>query len=68
MGPDREQPPAEAERLRAETEKVEAEAVKLMAEARRFDNNTTLDIYKLALALFATAVAGLKVAQTLGWL
>lgn len=68
MEPDREQPPAEAERLRAETEKLEAETAKLMAEARRFDNNTTLDIYKLALAVFAAVIAGLKTAESLGWL
>ena len=68
MEPDREQPPAEVERLRAETEKLEAEAAKLMAEARRFDNNTTLDIYKLALAVFAAVIAGLKTAESLGWL
>ena len=68
MEPDREQPPAEAERLRAEIEKLKAEAAKLMAESRRFENNTILDIYKLGLAIFAAAVAGTKAAQTLGWL
>ena len=68
MEPDREQPPAEVERLRAETEKLEAETAKLMAEARRFDNNTTLDIYKLSLAVFAAVIAGLKTAESLGWL
>ena len=68
MEPDREQPPAEFARLRAETEKLEAEAAKLMAEARRFDNNTTLDIYKLSLAVFAAVIAGLKAAESLGWL
>ena len=35
MEPDREQPPAELERLRTETEKLKAEAAKLMAQARR---------------------------------
>jgi len=68
MEPDREQPPTEAERLLAETEKLKAEAAKLMAESRRFDNNTTLDIYKLALALFAAVLAGIKTAESLGWL
>jgi len=68
MEPDREQPPAEAARLWAETEKLEAEAVKLMAEARRFDNNTILDVSKLLLALFAAVLAGLKTAESLGWL
>ena len=68
MEPDRAQPSAEVARLRAETEKLEAESAKLMAEARRFDNNTTLDIYKLALAVFAAVIAGLKTAESLGWL
>lgn len=68
MEPDREQPPAEVERLRAETEKLEAETAKLMAEARRFADNTTLDIYKLAIAVFAAVIAGLKTAESLGWL
>ena len=68
MEPDREQPPTEAERLRAETLKLEAEAAKLMAEARRFDNNTILDVSKLLLAVFAAVLAGLKTAESLGWL
>ena len=68
MEPDREPPPAEVERLRAETAKLEAEAAKLMAEARRFDNNTILDVSKLLLALFGAVLAGLKTAESLGWL
>ena len=59
---------AELERLRAETEKLKAEAAKLMAEGRRLDNNTTLDVYKLLLAVFAAVVAGTKAAESLGWL
>ena len=39
-----------------------------MAQAWRLDNNTTLDIYKLALAVFAAAVAGMKAAESPGWL
>ena len=68
MEPDREQPPAEFERLRPETEKLEAEAAKLMAEARRFDNNTTPDVCKVLLAVFAAVLAGMKTAESLGWL
>ena len=59
---------AELKRLRAETEKLKAEAAKLMAEGRRLDNNTTLDVYKLLLAVFAAVVAGTKAAESLGWL
>ena len=68
MKPDREQLSAEVARLRAETETLEAEAAKLIAEAWRFDSNTTLGIYKLALAVFAAVIAGIKTAESLGWL
>ena len=68
MEPDREQPPTEAERLWAETQKLKAKAAKLMAESRRFDNNTILDVSKLLLAVFAAVLAGLKTAESLGWL
>ena len=57
MEPDREQPPAEFERLRAETGKLKAEAAMLMAEGRRFGINTTPDVDKLPHAAFAAVVA-----------
>ena len=66
MEPDRERPTAEVERLRAGTEKQKAEAVTLMAQARRFDNDTTLDVDKSLLAVFAMVIAGTKPAESLG--
>ena len=66
MEPDREQPPTKVEGLRAETGKLKTEAAGRMAEARRFDNNTTLDVYKVVLAVFASVVAGTKVAGEAG--
>lgn len=68
MEPDRDASVAELERLRAETAKLEAERAKLMAEARRLDNNTTLDVVKLLVAVYAAIVAGVKAAESLGWL
>lgn len=61
MEPDREQPSAELERPRAEIGKRMSEAAKLMAEAWRFDNNTTVGVYRFALA-------GLKAVHSPGWL
>ena len=39
-----------------------------MAGARRFDDNTTLDVCKVLLAVFAAVLAGMKTAESLGWL
>ncbi len=68
MEPDQDETVAELERLRAETGKLEAERTKLLAEARRLDNNTTLDVVKLLVAVYAAIVAGVKAAESLGWL
>lgn len=68
MEPDQDRSVAELERLRAETGKPEAETTKMLAEARRLDNNTTLDVVKLLVAVYAAIVAGVKVAESLGWL
>ena len=66
---------AELRKLRAEAAKLESEAVKLGAEAkkldmeaRRFRHGAATDYVKLALAVFATEVAALQVANNLGWL
>ena len=68
MEPDRDESVGEPERLRTETAKLEAERAKLMAEARRLYNNTTLDVVKLLVAVYAAIVAGVKAAESLGWL
>lgn len=68
MEPDQDGSVTELERLRAETGKLDAERTKLLAEARRLDNNTTLDVVTLLVAVYAAIVAGVKVAESLGWL
>ena len=54
MEPDQDGPVTESERLRAETGKLEAERTKLLAEARRLDNNATVDVVKLVVAVYAS--------------
>jgi len=68
MESEQERPFAELERLRAETGKLQAEKSKLMAEARRLDNNTTLDVAKLLVAVYVAIIAGVQLAESLGWL
>ena len=48
--------------------KLEAERTKLLAEARRLDNNTTLDVVKLLVAVYAAIFVGVKAAESPGWL
>ena len=59
---------AASAKLEAEANKLNAEARKLAAEARKFDQAASTDAVKLVLAVFATTLAALKVADTLGWL
>ena len=68
MGPDEGRAAAELRKLDAETSKLEAESEKLEAEARKLRHSTTTDYAKLALAVFATGIAALKVVESLGWL
>lgn len=59
---------AASAKLKAEANKLDAEARKLEAEVRKFDQTAYADAVKLGLAVFATILAALKVADTLGWI
>ena len=63
-----ERPAAELRNLNAETAKLVAETDKLEAEAWQIQFSVPMDAVKLGLAVFAAGIAGLKLAESLGWL